>query len=68
MVLVVLCALDLAMQRPILHAKLICAGSVTYIGSANLYSRSLRLNYELILRFDDKTITAGANEILDKIL
>lgn len=55
-------------QPQILHAKMICAGPVTYIGSANLDIRSLRLNYELILRFSDKTIAAGANEIFDKIL
>jgi cardiolipin synthase A/B len=55
-------------EPQILHAKLICAGPVTYIGSANLDIRSLRLNYELIMRFHDKTITAGAGEIFEEIL
>jgi cardiolipin synthase len=55
-------------QPQILHAKLICAGPITYLGSANLDIRSLRLNYELILRFQDKTVAAGAHEIFDKIL
>ena len=55
-------------QPQILHAKLICADTVTYLGSANLDIRSLRLNYELILRFQDKAIAAGAHEIFDKIL
>jgi len=55
-------------EPQILHAKLICAGPVTYVGSANLDIRSLRLNYELIVRFRDKSITAGAKEIFEEIL
>lgn len=55
-------------EPQILHAKMICAGPATYIGSANLDIRSLRLNYELIIRFRDKTIAAGAAEIFEKIL
>lgn len=55
-------------EPQILHAKMICAGPVTYIGSANLDIRSLRLNYELIIRFRDKNIAAGAAEIFEKIL
>ena len=55
-------------EPQILHAKLICAGPITYIGSANLDIRSLRLNYELIMRFNDKAIAAGAREIFEKIL
>ena len=55
-------------EPQVLHAKLICAGPVTYIGSANLDVRSLRLNYELIMRFSDRTIAAGAREIFEKIL
>ncbi len=55
-------------EPQILHAKLICAGPITYIGSANLDIRSLRLNYELIMRFKDQVITAGAEQIFDEIL
>jgi cardiolipin synthase A/B len=55
-------------EPQILHAKLVCAGPITYIGSANLDIRSLRLNYELIMRFNDRTIAAGAREIFEKIL
>lgn len=55
-------------EPQILHAKLICTGPVTYIGSANLDIRSLRLNYELTLRFNDPTIATGANDIFDTIL
>ncbi len=55
-------------EPQILHAKLVCAGQVTYIGSANLDIRSLRLNYELVIRFQDKAIAAGATEVFDNIL
>jgi cardiolipin synthase len=55
-------------EPQILHAKLICAGPVTYVGSANLDIRSLRLNYELVIRFHDKAIAAGAADIFEKIL
>ena len=55
-------------EPQILHAKLISVGPVTYVGSANLDIRSLRLNYELIMRFNDKVIATGANEIFEKIL
>ena len=55
-------------EPQILHAKLICIGPVTYIGSANLDIRSLRLNYELIVRFRDRNIAAGAAEIFENIL
>lgn len=55
-------------EPQILHAKLICAGPITYIGSANLDVRSLRLNYELIIRFRDMAIAEGAAEIFEKIL
>ena len=55
-------------QPQILHAKMIISDGVTYIGSSNLDIRSLNLNYELMLRFDDKTITAGAQEIFERTL
>jgi cardiolipin synthase len=55
-------------EPQVLHAKLISIGPITYVGSANLDIRSLRLNYELIMRFNDKTIASGAGEIFEKIL
>ena len=55
-------------EPQILHAKLVCAGPVTYIGSANLDVRSLRLNYELVIRFQDKAIATGAAEVFENIL
>ena len=55
-------------EPQILHAKLISIGPITYVGSANLDIRSLRLNYELIMRFNDKAIASGAGEIFERIL
>jgi len=55
-------------QPQVLHAKLIICDGVTYAGSSNLDIRSLNLNYELMLRFDDKSITAGAQEIFESTL
>jgi cardiolipin synthase A/B len=52
-------------QPQILHAKLIVADAITYLGSSNLDIRSLNLNYELMLRFEDKAIAAGAQEIFE---
>src|SRR3546814_1303192 len=47
-----------------LHAKLIVADDITYIGSANFDVRSLYLNMELMLRVDDP---AFAGEIRSRI-
>jgi len=55
-------------QPQILHAKLIIADGITYAGSSNLDIRSLNLNYELMLRFEDKSIAAGAQEIFERTL
>jgi len=50
-------------QPQILHAKLILADVKTYVGSSNFDIRSLNLNYELMLRFTDKTAIAEAQEM-----
>jgi cardiolipin synthase len=50
-------------QPQILHAKLIQTDDTVYIGSSNLDIRSLNLNYELMLRFNDKTVSTQAREI-----
>ncbi len=55
-------------QPQILHAKLIVTDGITYLGSSNLDIRSLNLNYELMLRFEDKAIAAGAQEIFERAL
>jgi cardiolipin synthase A/B len=55
-------------QPQILHAKLVLADDVVHVGSSNIDVRSLNLNYELMLRFADKTIAAGAREIFAQAL
>jgi cardiolipin synthase A/B len=50
-------------QPQILHAKLIQADDTVYVGSSNLDIRSLNLNYELMLRFIGKTVSAEVREI-----
>ena len=55
-------------QPQILHAKLVLADGITYLGSSNLDIRSLNLNYELTLRFADKTVAAEAQEIFENAL
>ena len=55
-------------QPQILHAKLIVSDGVTYAGSSNLDIRSLNLNYELMLRFEDQAVAAGAHEIFEQML
>lgn len=55
-------------QPQILHAKLVLADGIIYAGSSNLDIRSLNLNYELMLRFADKTAYAEAQEIFENAL
>ena len=55
-------------QPQILHAKLVLCDGAVYVGSSNLDIRSLNLNYELMLRFDDKTTAAEAREIFERTL
>jgi cardiolipin synthase len=55
-------------QPQILHAKLFLANDIVYVGSSNLDVRSLNLNYELMLRFEDKIIAAEAQEIFERAL
>ena len=55
-------------QPQILHAKLIVTDGITYLGSSNLDIRSLNLNYELMLRFEDRAIAAGARDIFERAL
>ena len=47
----------------ILHTKLIIADSVVYVGSANLDTRSLNINYELLVRIEDHHLAQEAREI-----
>jgi cardiolipin synthase len=55
-------------QPQILHTKLIVLDDIIYVGSANLDVRSLKLNYELMLRFEDNNTAAGAREIFMRTL
>ncbi len=50
-------------QAQILHTKLIIADHVVYIGSANLDTRSLNINYELLVRLDDQRLADEARRI-----
>jgi cardiolipin synthase len=50
-------------QPQILHAKLILVNQVVYAGSANLDSRGLHINYELLVRLQDPKLVAEAREI-----
>jgi len=47
----------------ILHTKLIIADNVVYVGSANLDTRSLNINYELLVRINDGHLAQEAHEI-----
>jgi len=51
-------------QPQILHAKLMVIDDVVYVGSSNLDQRSLAINYELMVRFENKEMAAQAREIL----
>lgn len=52
-------------QAQILHTKLIIADHVVYIGSANLDTRSLNINYELLVRLDDRQLAEEARRIFE---
>jgi cardiolipin synthase len=55
-------------QPQILHAKLIVIDSATYVGSANVDVRSLRINYDLMLRLEDPAIAAEATNLFMETL
>ncbi len=55
-------------QPQILHAKLIVIDDAVYVGSANMDVRSLRINYELMLRLHDTKHVGEANEIFERNL
>src|SRR5205823_13669039 len=50
-------------QPQILHAKLIIIDDVVYVGSANLDQRSLNINYELMIRFENKDLAEQARAV-----
>ena len=55
-------------QPQILHAKLVIVDGAVYTGSSNLDTRSLRINYELMIRFEDAALSARADDIFGDIL
>lgn len=52
-------------EAQILHTKLIVAGNVVYVGSANLDTRSLNINYELLVRIEDHHLAEEARHIFN---
>ena len=52
-------------EAQILHTKLIIADHVVYIGSANLDTRSLNINYEYLVRIDDRRLADEAHQIFN---
>ncbi len=55
-------------QPQILHAKMFVIDDVVYAGSANLDTRSLHLNYELLVRLEQPEMVDEAREIFAKDL
>jgi cardiolipin synthase len=54
-------------QPQILHAKLFLIDDIVYAGSSNLDSRSLTINYELMLRILEPRLAAEGREIFARI-
>jgi cardiolipin synthase len=55
-------------QPQILHAKLVIADNVVYAGSANLDTRSLHINYELMVRIEHPQTVREARQIFARDL
>jgi cardiolipin synthase len=54
-------------QPQILHAKMFLIDDLVYVGSSNLDSRSLNINYELMLRVAQPGLAAAGREIFSSI-
>jgi len=52
-------------EPQILHAKLFIMDEVVYAGSANLDVRSLKLNYELLVRITEGDLAERARKIFE---
>lgn len=50
-----------------LHAKLVVADDIVYVGSANFDPRSLRINFDVMLRIQDAGAATQARAIIDQI-
>ena len=55
-------------QPQILHAKLYLVDDAVYVGSSNFDPRSIRINYELMVRFTDPAIVEEARAIFAESL
>ena len=55
-------------EPQILHAKLMVADDIIYVGSCNLDRRSLRINYELVLRLHWPELAADARQWFEQSL
>jgi cardiolipin synthase len=50
-------------EPQILHAKMIIVDDTVYVGSSNLDQRSLQINYEMMIRFQNREIAEQAREV-----
>lgn len=55
-------------QPQVLHAKLILVDRIVYVGSANLDTRSLKINYELLVRIPDGHTAEGGRALFQERL
>jgi cardiolipin synthase A/B len=55
-------------QPQILHAKLVLIDDIAYVGSANLDTRSLQINYELSLRLRNERVAEGGRRLFAECL
>lgn len=54
-------------EPQILHAKLIIIDDIVYVGSANLDQRSLHINYELMIRFQNPVFAGQARALFQNV-
>jgi len=52
-------------EPQILHAKLVIVDDAVYVGSSNLDSRSLQINYELMIRFQNAQVVKEARQVFE---
>jgi cardiolipin synthase len=55
-------------QPQILHTKLVLVDAVVYAGSSNLDTRSLNINYELLVRLNGERLVTEARDIFNEHL
>jgi len=55
-------------QPQILHAKLFLIDDIVYVGSANMDTRALSINYELMLRLSNPALAQKGAEIFERVL